>query len=285
MADTSCSAPAKLQAQLRAWGIVVIPFSIISFGIAVGLNAFLDSPRLGGWYIALISLFSGIAALAPRSRGIVIVILVVSIIACILGFAISVVDGSSAAVISSIEACAHPVLLSDGTQSFTYFGTQSYFPLASNCSLANLDFDCSCVNSQSNGDCFLFDGQPNCNLVTSKFVHMLRAATAFDVLTLLAVFCLSLSSCCSICCPANGCFRDPQDEEPQFAANPTFVTAQTQPAVVFVGTVQPQYGNASGGDSATPYNQHPQIAALSQYSSSASQGPAVHAVPVVYGKA
>ena len=84
--DTSCGAPARLQKQLRLWGIVTIPLTIISvstwaqkywhfinifvkqFGIAVGLDTFIQNPALGGWYIAIITFCTAMFALVPRSR-------------------------------------------------------------------------------------------------------------------------------------------------------------------------------------------------------------------------
>lgn len=289
--DTSCGAPARLQKQLRLWGIVTIPLTIISFGIAVGLDTFIQNPALGGWYIAIITFCTAMFALVPRSRGIVIVTLVGSVIACILGFAISVVDGGSANLISTIKACANPSsTLPDESPVFTYTGNSLYFPMAANCSIEHLDFDCSCVSSMTDGNCYLFDGQTNCELVTTKFVDMLRAATAFNVLSLLAVFAISVSTCCSLCCPGSGCVHDPEEEHAiqQYAPNPAYV--ETRPAVVYVGTVQTQemapnstvYASAS--PSSTPYGQHPQIQALNQYNSP-NGGRVAEAVPVVYGKA
>ena len=68
----------------------------------------------------------------------------------------------------------------------------------------------------------------------------------------------------------------------QFAPNPAYV--ETRPAVVYVGTVQPQgavpgaTGTVYTTTGAATYNQHPQIQALNQYQ-------VAQAVPVTYGKA
>lgn len=134
-------------------------------------------------------------------RGIVVVICVISIVAVILGIAVSIIDGNAAAIYHNVEACAHPT----GNNTFSYFGDSNYFDLAQNCSISKLNYDCACVSSVTGGDCLYLDGRPNCDLVSTKFVSMLRAATAFNVFTLLAVFGLSVSSCCSLCCPQNGC--------------------------------------------------------------------------------
>jgi hypothetical protein len=42
-------------------------------------------------------------------------------------------------------------------------------------------------------------------VISGKYVSMLRAGSAFNVFTMLAVFAISVSSCCSLCCPQNGC--------------------------------------------------------------------------------
>jgi hypothetical protein len=139
-------------------------------------------------------------------RASVIIICVITIIAVILFIAACIIDGAAAAVYSNVQACAHPTGYDGNSSTYSYFGDSAYYELAQNCSASKSDFDCACVSSATNEDCLYLDGQPDCNLVSTKFVAMLRAATAFNVFTLLAVFALSVSSCCSLCCPGNGCW-------------------------------------------------------------------------------
>lgn len=249
--DTSCGAPALGVKYLQSMGSVTLLMSIISFGIAVGLDSYLSSPKIGYWYTALITAFTGLFAILARTRGVVISTCVISVIAIILGLSSSFLNGADGQILESIVACSTP--------SYQIYGNKDYTMLAMNCTNDYPKVDCACVTTS---ECYAFNGKSDCNLITSEYAHMVHAATAFDVLALFAVFTLSILTCCSLCCPGSLGDEDPTLED-RYAPNVGAAYAVSQPGVVYVGTVamEPQ----AQPNQPVPYGQQAQIAQLRAY--------------------
>jgi hypothetical protein len=149
----------------------------------------------------------------------------------ILGVIGAIVDGAVNTLVSALDAC-----ISD---SGAYSGNSDYFSLASSACDDQTE-SCGCVYS---GDttCSYFDGgiaAKSCDNIFNEYKSNLHAATAFDIMSLLAVFCLCVVTCGSVCCKC-------------FSPSGASFAAAAQPAVppqqpVFVGapvvytTSQPQ---------------------------------------------
>jgi hypothetical protein len=166
---------------------------------------------------------------------------VVSILAVILGFIGCLVDGLNTRLIKTMKACASGPIPS--SENPILYGNSAFETAAAQCYEAATQYhDCFCVNTnmqptithQNPNACYIYDGQPNCKHILVNYPQMLTAATAFDVIMLLSVFALSVTTCCSLCCPKY-LPRDASPTSRAFPSRPTVVNATpaqdiTQPA-------------------------------------------------------
>lgn len=165
------------------------------------------------------------------------------VIAVIVGIIASIINGIAKSIVNSLVACVSSTDINDVSGDAT--GTQ-----LGNCFASyHLDnYDCICVQ-QSTSTCFFYSGpapSESCNNVLTSWARNLTAGAAFDIISTLVVFAVSIITCVSLCCPASMGGSPP----PAAQGQPVIINGQpAQPAVVVV-----QATPAVPYTSSPPYN-------------------------------
>lgn len=273
----SCSDPAPGQMQLRAMSAVTIFFGFLMMCIDAGATNYLSNYRPGAWWAAVLILITASFSSCSSNRCLVVTACVFSIFAIILGIIGCFADGGANSIVRNFQACTD----NQGNN----YGNSLSFDSSINCASNFTGFDCNCVTSSfsSTNDlknsvtgCYALDFQgsvPSASCldlmcVDGKCHHypsLLGAATAFDVFGLFAVFALSITTCCSLCCPASLGATAPQFNNEGLNPNPT---------VVVVGQASNPYAPAAYAPAAPTYAT-PAYATTGQYNYNGNAPPVV----------
>jgi len=214
--------PAKAVNVLRITGIVLLILSVISIGIDIGVYTYLTNPKIGAFWIAVITIPAALLALHPIKKSIVTSVCVLTSIGCVVGLIGSIVDGIGASIVSNLKTCY--------TKSGKVYGDTNNF-YAAICSINYLQYhDIVCTDNTS---CLFYDGRSNGDDIMITYKGLLQAAVAFNVIITIVVFILSIFSCVNLCnCCTNQCGDSdavPTVDVPMDPIAPTPVVATVEP--------------------------------------------------------
>lgn len=192
---------------LKAVGAIVIVFSIIQLGVGGSAFGALATEKVGGWWIALLSIPAGIAAIAANKRLYVTGTVVLAVLAAILSFVSTIIDGSSATTLHKLVTCSSPYVnygkLSLSGDSYgclinfykpTYLGYSGYGYGYTTGLKASMP--CSCVMETGN-DCYNYKltfpttSVDNCGQLMTSFPRRLDASTVFSTILLILTIALT----------------------------------------------------------------------------------------------
>lgn len=202
---------------LKVVGAIVIFFSIIELGVGGSAFGGLSSQKLGGWWIALLSVPAGIGAILANKRLYVTGTVVLAVLAAVLSFISTVIDGTGATTLHNLVTCAslskiygkqslgdeaYSCLRNFYTYDYTGYGSYNYATRT-----FKVEIPCSCVMEKGN-ECYNYKlSYPtttvdNCGELMTSFPRRVDASTVFSFILLLLTIALSTVGLLVITCPA-----------------------------------------------------------------------------------
>jgi hypothetical protein len=130
---------------MRIFGVILIMFSVIEFGIGATAHGYLSSPKiyLGSWW-------TGLAALLNKTRGVVILMITMGAIANAVAVAGVVIDAMAAAEFSNLTICGRDRYSTYYSSGYYYYsGDGSTSLLNARCSGVE-DDHCFCISTATN---------------------------------------------------------------------------------------------------------------------------------------
>ena len=202
---------------LKVVGAIVIFFSIIELGVGGSAFGGLSSQKLGGWWIAILSVPAGIGAIFANKRLYVTGTVVLAVLAAVLSFISTIIDGTGATTLHKLVTCSslsrtYGKLSLQGASlgclsnyySYDYsgYGTYSYTYASLKASIP-----CSCVMETGN-ECYNYKlsypttSIDNCGELMTSFPRRVDASTVFSFILLMVTIALSTVGLLVLTCPA-----------------------------------------------------------------------------------
>ena len=195
---------------LKVMGVVVVVFSIIEFGVGGSAFSAFQNVKLGGWWIGLLSIPAGIGAVFANKRLYVMGTAVLAVLAAVLSFISTVLDGYGATTLHKMVTCSGGYTV--------YAGKRSGAAAAQNClidfvtstafsysSYTARGIPCSCVTDS--GDCYNYRlSYPStyvdtCNDILTSYPKRVDASAVFSAFLLILTIGLSTVAITILTCP------------------------------------------------------------------------------------
>ena len=185
---------------MRIVGAILIAFSVIEFGIGAAAHDYLSSTTtyLGSWWTGLAALLTGICGVLNKTRGVVILMITMGIIATAVAVAGVVIDVFAAAEFSNLTACSQY----EGT-TFSNDDAYGINNICFNDDTTSRSYDsCYCISS-SNSGCQEYPLNSNYDCAAFQATLPKLVKTSAALCSALAFFSLVLVSigfsiiCCS----------------------------------------------------------------------------------------
>ena len=203
---------------MKLLGVVTLVFSVIELGVGGAAFGGLYNVKYGGWWIAFLSVPAGVGALLANKRIWVTATVVVAILAAILSFISTVIDGLAASTMHTFVTCG-----SFGDQdkvlSALYCATDYYYSGAlAYSSYRKVSQFCSCI-PKSGKTCYNYmvskpvASVKDCSDLLTSFPMLLDASTVFSTLLLISTIGLSTIGIMILTCPAGYVGGEKRSEE------------------------------------------------------------------------
>ena len=189
---------------MRIFGVLVVIFSVVEFGLGGAASGFLINPAVynGSWWAGLIPFAVGICGIVTKNRGGVTSIIVLGIIAALVAFAGLIVDALMSSNFSNLTTCIQavsPYPLSGKTD------TSSINTLDASCvSVIKSQFEagsCYCVSSSASG-CLVYApaSKYGCDDIMVMLPILLKSSTAICSAIIFCLIVLASIGCSIVCC-------------------------------------------------------------------------------------
>jgi hypothetical protein len=194
---------------MKLLGVVILVFTIIEFGVGVAAYSALYNVKYGGWWIAFLSFPAGVGALLANKRIWVTATVVLAILAAILAFISTVIDGLAATTMHTFVTCDDNSYCANSN-----FDSRSY----SYSDFRKISEICSCI-PKSGKSCYTYyvsypqGSVKSCNDLLTSFPMLLDASTVFSMLLLITTIGLSTVGIMILTCPAGFMGGEKKTEE------------------------------------------------------------------------
>ena len=199
---------------MKIVGVVVIVFSIIELGVGASAFGALQSVKYGGWWICLVSVPAGGAAIFANKRTYVMGTAILAVLAAVLSFISTIIDGIGGTALNKLTTCSGASVLYYQIYG-GYLSPKS--AIAGQClidfyrksaiSTYKTGFGCSCITDDAK-DCFDYwvsypaTTVKTCDDLMKSFPKRVDASAVFSAFLLLLTIALSVVSIMILACPA-----------------------------------------------------------------------------------
>ena len=202
---------------MKLLGIVILVFTIIELGVGGAAYGALYNERYGGWWICFLSVPAGVGALLANKRIWVTATVVLAILAAILAFISTVIDGIAATKMRTFVTC------SSWLAPYNYAALSCASNSISKTSYSYSQFKsisdiCSCFPKGGNSCYAFYVSNPvgsvkSCDDMLTSFPMLLDASTIFSTLLLITTIGLSTVGIMILTCPAGYMGGEKKTEE------------------------------------------------------------------------
>ena len=201
----------------------------------------LTSPKVGGFWGAVVCIIGGILAAFSVNRSVAVAASVFATLGFIVAGIAAIVDGIASGIISTLNTCCHATKTTQtcyGHQAASWTATSSYYGGLSYLGYEaySTNSDLACVDDSVGvglSSIYFYDGTTDGSKILGDYNKYLKVAYALDITLCIATFVLAIITYMVLCCPQSmdDPVNDPMVPAPAVATAPQYSTVP-QPGMV-----------------------------------------------------